>query len=263
MRVAADGTSPHDAESAAWMNTQLARYLWQRGATIEAYGALRIALDFQTNYAPALLLRGRMLLAGGKDAEAVESLSTAARLNPLPEYHWALAEALRTAHRDDEAHTAEMQIVFRGRATDPRTCSLYLATRRTNRDLAVRLARQELAEREDIFTHDALAWALAAAGKVDDAQSHLRLALGQGTQEARLFLHAAVITAQAGRLDEASSWLGRATALKFQLLPGENAELLSVEKLLSHSAAPRVAPTNGVAPKAFSTVASSGAEAEN
>ena len=102
-----------------------------------------------------------------------------------------LAEALRAAHREDEAGVVEMQIVSKGPVTDPRTCSLYLATRRTNSELALRLARRELAERADVFTHDALAWALAAAGKFDEAQSHLRLALAQGTQDARLAFHAA------------------------------------------------------------------------
>ncbi len=263
MRMAAGGASPRDAESAAWMHTQLARYLWQSGAPNEASSALRLALGFQTNYAPALLLRGRMLLADGKHADAIDSLSQAARLNPLPEYHWALAEALRAARREDDAGAAETQILSRGPATDPRTCSLFLATRRVNSALAVRLARQELAERADVFTHDALAWALAAAGQHAEAQSQLRLALAEGTQDARLCLHAAVITTHAGKLAEAGAWLAKANAFKSQLLPSERAELQSVEKLLSPRTAARVPPATNVAAQSFSTVASSGAATEN
>ena len=263
MQVAADGASPHDAESAAWMNTQLARYLWQSGKSNEADGALDSALGFQTNYAPGLLLRGRMLLAAAKVEDAIPLLRQAAQINPLPEYHWALAEALRTAHREDEAVAVEMQLVAKGQVTDPRTCSLYLATRRTNGELAVRLARQELAERADVFTHDALAWALSAAGKVDEAQSHLQLALAQGTQEARLAFHATVITAQAGKLDEARAWFEKTGALKFQLHPSEQAELQSTEKVLSRSLAARLAPANSAASKSFSSAAGSGAATEN
>ena len=263
MQVAADGASPHDAESAAWMNTQLARYLWQSGKSNEAAGALNTALSFQTNYAPSLLLRGRMLLGAVKVEDALPSLRQAAQLNPLPEYHWALAEAFRAAHREEEARAMEMQIVSRGAVTDPRTCSLYLATRRTNSELAVRLARRELAERADVFTHDALAWALAAAGKFDEAQSHLRLALAQGTQDARLCFHATIITAQAGQRDEAAAWFDKAAALNFQLLPSEKAELQSAEKLFSRPTTTRLAPANSAVPKSLSPAASSGAATEN
>ena len=263
MQVAADGASPHDAESAAWMNTQLARYFWQSGKSNEAHGALNIALSFQTNYAPGLLLRGRMLLGAAKAEDAIPLLRQAAQINPLPEYHWALAEALRAAHIEDEAVPVEMQIVSKGPVTDPRTCSLYLATRRTNSELAVRLARRELAERADVFTHDALAWALASAGKFDEAQSHLRLALAQGTEDARLCFHATIITAQAGQRDEAAAWFEKAGALKFQLLPSEQAELQSAEKLLSSPTTARIAPANGAVSKSISSAAGSGAATEN
>ena len=263
MQVAAHGASPHDAESAAWMNTQLARYLWQSGKSNEADGALNIALSFQTNYAPGLLLRGRILLGATKAEDAIPLLRQAAQINPLPEYHWALAEALRAAQREDEAVAVEMQIVAKGPLTDPRTCSLYFATRRTNTELAVRLARQELAERADVFTHDALAWALAAAGKFDEAQSHLRLALAQGTQDARLAFHATVIAAQAGKLDESGVWFEKASALRFQLLPSEQAELQSTAKLLSRPTTVRLAPAMSAVSKSFPPAASSGAATEN
>jgi tetratricopeptide (TPR) repeat protein len=204
-----------------------------------------------------------MLLGATKVEDAIPLLRQAAQINPLPEYHWALAEALRAAQREDEAAAVEMQIVAKGPVTDPRTCSLYLATRRTNTELAVRLARQELAERADVFTHDALAWALAAAGKSDEAQSHLRLALAQGTQDARLAFHATVIAAQAGKLDESGVWFEKASALRFQLLPSEQAELQSTAKLLSRPTTVRLAPAMSAVSKSFPPAASSGAATEN
>ena len=103
IRVAAWGASPSDPESAAWLNTQLARLLWQSGNAGAASGALNIALGFHPGHAAALLLRGRMLLASGETEKAVETLREAARLNPLPEAQWALAEALRATHREEQA----------------------------------------------------------------------------------------------------------------------------------------------------------------
>jgi len=235
MRMAAGAGSALDSESAAWMHTQLARYLWQAGKDAEASRALRIALGVQTNFPPALLLRGRMLLAAADNEEAIQLLTLAAQLNSLPEYQWVLSEALRAAHRENEARTVEAEILSRGPASDPRTCALFLATRRERLDLAERLARQELKERQDVFTHDALAWALAGRGNLEEARSEARLALAQGTQDARLYFHAAVIASRAGDFSDAGECLNKALAFKSQLLPGELAQLRIAESLLASS----------------------------
>ena len=50
-------------------------------------------------------------------------------------------------------------------------------------------------------------------------------ALAEGTQDARLFLHAGVIDAASGRHREAKRWLKRAERLRATLLPSETAEL--------------------------------------
>jgi len=153
----------------------------------------------------------------------------------LPEYQWVLSEALRAAHRENEARTVEAEILSRGPASDPRTCALFLATRRERLDLAERLARQELKERQDVFTHDALAWALAGRGNLEEARSEARLALAQGTQDARLYFHAAVIASRAGDFSDAGECLNKALAFKSQLLPGELAQLRIAESLLASS----------------------------
>ena len=104
MEMAARAGSPRNPEPAAWAYTRLALYELQVGASQRALQACDVALDFQNNYAPALLVRGRILLSENQVDEAVEALSDAATLNPLPEYQWALAEALRAAGRMQEAH---------------------------------------------------------------------------------------------------------------------------------------------------------------
>ena len=149
--------------------------------------ACDLALDFQNDYAPALLVRGRILLSADQVDEAVQALSDAAALNPLPEYQWALAEALRTTGRLQEAHLIEAQVKEQGVTVDPRTLSLYLATRDEDVHTAVRLAQRELQTRADIFTLDALAWSLKAAGKMDEARSAMKRALAESTEEARFF----------------------------------------------------------------------------
>jgi len=225
MQMAAKAASPRDPESAAWVHSRLALYQFQSGALSKAQQACDAALDFQRDYAPALLLRGRMLLSSGDSAGAIEPLRRAARLNPLPEYQWVLAEALREADREKEARAVEEELKNNGAATDPRTFALYLATRSEAGEEAVRLAERELGERRDIFTLDALAWALASAGKPEAAQRTLELGMAEGTRDARLFFHAAVIAAKNGRKRKATEWLDKATEMIHCLLPFEQAVL--------------------------------------
>ncbi|HXG47871.1 MAG TPA: tetratricopeptide repeat protein, partial [Methylomirabilota bacterium] len=225
LSAAAAAASPRDPEGAAWVWTRLAQLQFQAGARRESRHAWTMALAHQSNYAPALLLRGRSQLAEGDAAGAVESLRRAAQINPLPEYEWALSEAYRIAGRIEDARRVEDRLRARGPAEDPRTVALYLATRGEDPATAVRLARRELEQRADVFTHDALAWALAAAGQVEAAREPMTRALAHGTQDGRLFLHAAVIASRSGQIDAARSWAAKAAALKHLLLPSEQEHL--------------------------------------
>src|SRR4030095_14296679 len=88
-----------------------------------------------------------------------------------------------------------------------------------------RLARAEFDSRSDVFSHDALAWSLAAAGNVTEAQSEMQRALAEGTQDARLFFHAGIIASQAGHSADAERWLRKASEFSHLLLPSERNEL--------------------------------------
>jgi hypothetical protein len=72
-----------------------------------------------------------------------------------------------------------------------------------------------------VFTHDALAWALASGGRLDEARAHMTLALSAGTRDARLFLHAASLARAARQPVEAQRWLRKARPLAATLLPSE------------------------------------------
>jgi tetratricopeptide (TPR) repeat protein len=215
MKLATSASSPNDAEAGAWAYTRLALYQLQHGAPKQALASCDAALSLQNDYAPAMLARGRVLLVVNRSADAVVEFQRAAQLNPLPEYQWALEDALN----------AKSQIVVRSGAEDPRTLSLYLATRHEDVDRAVKLAQQELTNRADIFTHDALAWALAAAGRTTEAQQHIDQALSEGTSDARLYFHAGVISALNNDNKQAKRWLDKAAVMKQTLFPSER-ELL-------------------------------------
>jgi len=225
MQKALAAASPRDPEAAVWARARLAIYYLQAKRFTEAVDECEAALAARPGYAPALLALGRVRLAQGRPLQAVTSLGAAVAAHPLPEAQWILADALRAAARDAEAADVERALLADGGVRDPRTMSLYLATRGTSLDHAVALATRELELRADVFTHDTLAWALARAGRLAEARPHMARALAEGTADARLFLHGAAIAAAAGDQTEARRLRGRARALAHTLLPSERAAL--------------------------------------
>jgi len=218
---AIDAASPRNPEALAWAYTRLAGYELQRGDVDRSMRAIDAALTVQPDYAAALLTRGRALLVLDRSGEAVLVLERAARLNPLPEYQWILADALRRERRDQEAASVERQLLASGSATDPRTVALFLSTRRDNPEHALALTERELTARRDVFTEDAHAWALAAAGRFDEAGAAMERALAAHTNDARLFLHAGVIAASKGHRADARRLFAQADKVRSTLLPSE------------------------------------------
>jgi tetratricopeptide (TPR) repeat protein len=221
MHAAVKAASPRDPESIAWAYSRLSMYELQRGRLADAARMADASLQFVPDYAAALLVRGRIQLAQAKTTDAVLTLERPARLNPAPEYQWTLADALRLLNRTDEASLIEQQLLRDGAADDPRTLALYLSTRKEHGDTAIELAGREIEARQDVFTLDALAWALASAGRVREASALMTRALAEGTEDGRLFLHAAVIAAADGRAADAARFTRKAHALRFTLLPSE------------------------------------------
>ena len=221
MQSAVSAASPNAPESAAWVNTRLAFYQFQSGELSLANDTCDVALDYQTNYPPALLLRGRLLLAEGKADEAVQALTRAEKFNPLPDYQWTLSEALHAAGQEDAAALVETRLNNTGAGSDPRTFALYLASQGQTNATSLELAYAELNSRADVFTQDALAWALFANGQPESAYQVMQKALKEGTVDARLYFHATLIANRAGHNEEAAEWLEKTAPLIPQLLPSE------------------------------------------
>src|SRR5262245_55026361 len=217
--------SAGQTEPAAWAWSKLAMYELQAGEMKRARAACDAALSMRAEYAPGLFALGRVLLAENKVGEAIDALERAAHLNPLPEYQWALADALSAANRAAAAEEVERQIAATGAANDPRSYSLFLATRGRNPDIALRLAEEELKVRRDVYTLDALAWAQSAKGDAAEGWKTMQTALALGTADARIYLHAAAIAAQAGENRQAKIYARKAARSAFSLLPGERMRL--------------------------------------
>lgn len=225
--------TPQDPEALAWVTTRLAGFHFMAGNLESANKFAAEALGIRPSYPPALLLSGRMMLSRGEAAAAVPLLEEASRVNPMPDYLWTLTEALQEAGREGEAGEVEKKLREKGPSIDGRTMSLFFATRGDSLEKAEALAREELLHRQDVFTHDALALSLHALGRHEEARQHMDLAVREGTEDGRLFLHAAIIAAAVGETVESGDWLAAANDLRHTLLPSEQRLLGGLLQTLS------------------------------
>ncbi len=226
--VLAQGSgSPRDPEPLAWTYSRLAQLELQQGHVEDARRRCQAALQLTPEHAKALFVMGLIHVAAGEPQEALDCLRRASDRGPLPEYRWALADLLRSLSREAEAQEVETALERTGARDDPRTFAVYLATRGRSLDRALELVEGELDERQDVFTHDAHAWALLAAGNMNAADQAMQKALVHGTVEARLFYHAGAIAVANGRANEARQFFERAERMGATLLPSELADLRS------------------------------------
>lgn len=225
MEQAVRAGNPRDKETYAWTLVRLAGYQLQAGQIDRASLLTEAANKTAVDYAPALLMRGRVLLAQTRTEEAVTALKQAASLNPLPEYQWWLADALRASRQESQALAVESDLKLRGEAADPRTLALFLATRGAEPARAVTLAREELVNRQDPLTRDALAWALARQGDLAGAAEMMQAALAEKTQDARLLWHAGEIALAQQQGERAQTFFREAQAFAASLTPSERSLL--------------------------------------
>jgi tetratricopeptide (TPR) repeat protein len=80
-------------------------------------------------------------------------------------------------------------------------------------DAAMRLANEDLVQRQDIFGYDTVAWALYKTNRPSEAADAIQKALILDTQYSPLFFHAGMIYHRLGDKDKARQFLQRALAL--------------------------------------------------
>ncbi|MFT3774863.1 MAG: tetratricopeptide repeat protein [Minicystis sp.] len=192
------GRDPKDPEPRCWALVEAAMIFWHQGDYPGADAGFQMALKECSDYPPALVGRGRIALANGDYAKAAEHLAQAYKASPLPDTAWLLGDARAAAGDAKGADEAYALVVKGGKASDPRTLALFYATKDREHDEAVRLAQAEKKIRDDIYTADALAWALYRAGKIPEAKAAAEKATSLGTKDARLLYHAGAIRIAAG-----------------------------------------------------------------
>lgn len=218
MRMAAEATSAHDPEGQAWAWAQIGALQFQRGALIESRRAYERAAFLFPRHPYALNGLARVSAAEGHHEQALAQYRALYETAATPELAAHIGDLLNLTGRraDAERMWAEAERLERdGWAHEhpqPAALSRLLSERGLKADVALRLAKDAASERDDVFTNDALAWALYRNGRFEEAWAASERALRLGTRDGRVLYHAAAIAAARGRPAEARRLAERALA---------------------------------------------------
>src|SRR4029077_10387136 len=202
------------ASGLAWFEYQLGDTLIATGDRAGAAAAYAAALSADPSSHLARWGLARVAAAEGRTDEAIELLSEAIAAVPLPEFL-----ARRAALYDIRAASGDAGLAADDRATVlaiaqltggaagvyARTLSLFLSDTGQDPARALTLAESELRTRKDVYGYDALAWALLANDRPQEADDSMTTALAFGTRDAKLLYHAGMIKAALVPTDTSAS----------------------------------------------------------
>jgi tetratricopeptide (TPR) repeat protein len=199
MKMAYDATAFQEKEDRAWILTQIAHIYLISGDLENAETYAKGALGLFPEYHYALGCLGSIRLAQKRYGEAAELLRTRYEKAPHAENLYSLAESLKLAGRGEEARESfaefEQKALRESTLADNANHELiaYYIDHANKPVQALKLAENEVARRQDVFTLDCYAWALAANGKYDAANVEMKKALAVGVKDPRIVQHAASI----------------------------------------------------------------------
>ena len=206
MQMAYDSTPFAETEDRAWLLTQMAHLNFVIGdltkAEMYANGALGVFPDY--HYALGTLAQVR--IAQKRYDEAVKLLDKRYAAAPHAENLYALAEALELAGRADESRRAfaefERKSLAETNLADNSNHELiaYYVDHAHEPVKALEVAQRELARRQDVFTLDCYAWALAASGDYEAANAQIQKALQVGVKDPKILSHSQSIAEHVSRI---------------------------------------------------------------
>jgi tetratricopeptide (TPR) repeat protein len=230
MQLAVDSGLP-GTENTAWVRTQLANLYFNSGDLERADQEYQLTLQSRPDFVYALAGLGRVRAAQGKTEDAIELLSQAVGIMPIPEFVITLGELYRAAGQEDAAQRqydllATIETLYRANGVDmDMEMALFNADHDRNLEDTIRLARDAYARRPSIHGADVLAWALYKTGNYAEARSYSEEALKLGTEDSLKLFHAGMIALALGEKGEARAHLEEALSINphFSILYADEA----------------------------------------
>ena len=215
MRLALESASGQP-EPTAWAHVELAKLELASGHIPVARRHTAGALRALPGYASARVELARVEAAAGNLPAAIRAARLATEATPTAQAVALLGDLLERDGRRAEARRQRETVAVIGRllaAGGVRVdleSAVYRADNRIRPAGTVALARRARAERPSIYGDDAVGWALARAGRCEEALPWLDRALRLGTQDGLLFFHRGYAAGCAGRPAEMRAWYARA-----------------------------------------------------
>jgi tetratricopeptide (TPR) repeat protein len=209
-------------ESIAWSRFTLGEEYFRCGDLANAKAAYTDALKSYPDYHRALAGLAKVSAAEGHLGAAIELYKKAISVIPLPGYAAALGDVYAKAGNPLEAKKQYDLVEYIGRVNNfnqivyNRELSAFYADHDLHLEKALELARKEFEVRHDIYSWDALAWALYKNSQPEQAAEAIRQALQLETKDPLLMFHAGMIYERLGDRKKANDYLQQAIALNPQ-----------------------------------------------
>jgi tetratricopeptide (TPR) repeat protein len=210
------------AENLAWLYYELGEYEFQAGDPGAANNAYLTALNIHPGDYRALAGLGKLRGTSGRYAEAIKLYQGAIAVVPMPMYVAELGDMYTKAGNLAEARKQYQLVEYIGllghinQVLHNRDLALFYADHDLKLEESLVLAHKEFEVRHDIYTWDALAWALYKNGKYQEASDAIDHALRPGARDALLFFHAGMIASRLGQTTQAKERLQTALRINPQ-----------------------------------------------
>ncbi len=213
-----------EPEQRAWFWFRSGELAFEAGDNGGAVADEHRSLATFANFSEANRALARVECAMHAWQACLAAATASAQVVPYPEVLGYEVDAQRAlGHRSEAAQTDALirtiERIGNAQRVSDRLLAIYYCEHGEKLEDAYRIARRELAVRDDVFTEDTLAWCAATTGRWSEARTRSAAALRYGTQNALLDYHAGIIALHFGRRDEARRRLGAALALDPQFHP--------------------------------------------
>jgi len=218
MKMAIAAGSPM-AENTAWCQAELGKMYLKTSKLKEAEEAFSAGLRNFPNYHPALSGLAQVQAARHDWKMAIATMKRAQASVPMPDYAAALYDYYtamgdaKEAKKQKEMIEVIDQVGQAAKEKANRNIAIIFADHDWHLDRALELAQNELESRGDVYTYDALAWALFKNKQYAKASEAMKKAMLLGTPEAAFYYHAGLIENALGNKDEARKLLQKALEL--------------------------------------------------
>ena len=199
----------------AWTSFQLGELAFNDGRIGTAAQEYRRGSQADTSFVANLAGLAKVAWARGDRDGAIERYEQVVTRLPLPEYVIALGDAY-AAVGDTESAAQRFEIVrleqqlFTSNGVNTDLELALFDADHGRPEASLRAARAEWERRHSVHVADALAWALYANGRAEEAVRYTERALALGTRNASFLFHAAMIRLALGDRGEARALLAEA-----------------------------------------------------